>query len=67
MSFKNWLEQEKNLSIKDDFIANYVKFYYATYRIYCEDNNLKFQDIKEIDKKVKYWKILLKILHLKYL
>jgi len=49
MTFKNWLEQEKNLNIKDDFICNYVKVYYATYRIYCEDNNLKFQDIKEIE------------------
>jgi len=49
MSFKNWLEQEKNLNIKDDFICNYVKFYYATYRLYCEENNFKYQDIKEIE------------------
>ena len=49
MTFKNWLEQEKNLNIKDDFICNYVKVYYAEYQLFCENNNLESQDIKEIE------------------
>jgi len=49
MTFKDWLEKEKNLSIKNTWLLTYAKKYYAEYILYCENNKLEYQKIKEIE------------------